>query len=273
MNYFQAVILGIVQGITEFLPISSSGHLVIVPYLLNWNIPAEQIFPFNVLIQLGTIVSVIIYFWKDLLTIIKDFISGIFEPRPFNNEKTRIGWMIVIATIPAVIAGLLIKDLVESAFQSILAVALFLVVTAILLFVAEKYVKNTKNIKEITWKNAIIIGLFQVLSLFPGISRSGSTITGGILQGLKRKEAARFSFLMSIPVMIGAGILSLKDLFDVPNLQEFVPLLLIGFFTSGIVGYFSIHWLLKFLNERRLTVFSIYCLILSMVTIVVYLVK
>lgn len=178
MNYFQAVILGIVQGITEFLPISSSGHLVIVPYLLNWNIPAEQIFPFNVLIQLGTIVSVIIYFWKDLLTIIKDFISGIFEPRPFNNEKTRIGWMIVIATIPAVIAGLLIKDLVESAFQSILAVALFLVVTAILLFVAEKYVKNTKNIKEITWKNAIIIGLFQVLSLFPGISRSGSTKIG-----------------------------------------------------------------------------------------------
>ncbi|MHB8135888.1 MAG: undecaprenyl-diphosphatase UppP [Anaerolineaceae bacterium] len=273
MNYLQAIILGIVQGITEFLPISSSGHLVIVPYLLNWNIPVEQIFPFNVLIQLGTIVSVIIYFWKDLINIIKDFVSGLFEPRPFYNEKTRMGWMIVIASIPAVLAGLLIKDLVESAFQSILAVAIFLIVTAILLFMAEKFGKRTKDMKETTWKNAIVIGLFQVLSLFPGISRSGSTISGGVLQGLKRKEAARFSFLMSIPVMIGAGILSLKDLLDVPNLQEFLPILLIGFFVSGIVGYLSIHWLLKFLNERRLTVFSIYCLILSLVIFVVYLIK
>ena len=150
MNYLQAIILGIVQGITEFLPISSSGHLVIVPYLLNWNIPVEQIFPFNVLIQLGTIVSVIIYFWKDLINIIKDFVSGLFEPRPFYNEKTRMGWMIVIATIPAVIGGLLLKDLVESAFQSILAVAIFLIVTAILLFLAKKHLT--------------ILSLFHVLS-------------------------------------------------------------------------------------------------------------
>lgn len=268
MNFIQAFILGIVQGITEFLPISSSGHLVIVPYLLNWKIPSEEIFPFNVLIQLGTLVSVIIYFWKDLVEIIKNFLTGIFESNPFTNEKTRLGWMIVIATIPALIGGLFFKDLVESAFESVLAVAIFLIITAILLFVADKLGKNRLIMKDVNWKTALFIGIFQLFSLFPGVSRSGSTISGGVIQGLKSNEAARFSFLMSIPVMFGAGILSIKDLLAVPDLNHFLPVLLIGFITSGIVGYFSIHWLLNFLNKKRLIVFSVYCLIIAIVILI-----
>lgn len=270
MTYIQAFILGIVQGITEFLPISSSGHLVIVPYLLNWKIPAEEIFPFNVLIQLGTMVAVIIYFWNDLIKIITSFIAGLFEPHPIYNEKTCLGWMIILATIPAVIGGLLFKDLVESAFQSVIAVAIFLIFTALLLFIAEKFGKNINSLEKLNSKNALIIGLFQLFSLFPGISRSGSTIAGGVLQGFKRKEAAKFSFLMSIPVMFGAGILSIKDLLSVPNLSDFLPILLIGFITSGVVGYFSIHWLLNFLNKKSLFSFSIYCLVLAILVIIIF---
>jgi len=265
MNFIQAFILGIVQGITEFLPISSSGHLVIVPYLLNWKIPSEEIFPFNVLIQLGTLVSVIIYFWKDLVEIIKNFMTGIFELHPFSNEKTRLGWMIVMATIPALIGGLFFKDLVETAFESVLAVAIFLIITAILLFIADKLGKKLLTMKDVNWKTALFIGIFQLFSLLPGISRSGSTISGGVIQGLKRNEAARFSFLMSIPVMFGAGILSVKDLLAVPDLNHFLPVLLIGFITSGIVGYFSIHWLLYFLNKKSLVVFSVYCVIIAII--------
>jgi undecaprenyl-diphosphatase len=272
MTYIQAFILGIIQGITEFLPISSSAHLVIVPNLLNWNIPKEQIFPFDVLVQLGTIASVIIYFWKDLLKIIKDFLSGIFEPKPFSNEKTHLGWMIVIATIPAALGGLLFKDIVEKAFGSIIAIAVFLIITAILLFVADRYGKNDKEMEKVSWKNSLFIGIFQLFALLPGISRSGSTISAGVLQGLKRKEAARFSFLMSIPVMLGAGLVSLKDLFEVANLSEFIPVLAIGFITAGIIGYLSIHWLLKFLNKSKLTSFSIYCLLIAGLVIAVNLI-
>jgi len=268
MDFIQAFILGIVQGITEFLPISSSGHLVIVPYFLNWNIPSEEIFPFNVLIQLGTLVSVIIYFWKDLLSIIKNFVTGIFNPHPFTNEKTRLGWLIIIATIPALIGGLIFKDLVESAFESIIAVAIFLIFTAILLFIAEKLGRNMYSLQDMTGKSALIIGVFQLLSLFPGISRSGSTISGGTILGFKKREAARFSFLMSIPVMVGAGILSIKDLLEVTDLIHFLPILLVGFLTSGIVGYFSIHWLLNFLNKKSLIVFSVYCTVIAIIILI-----
>lgn len=263
MNFFQAFILGIVQGITEFLPISSSGHLVIVPYLLHWQFPSDQIFPFNVLIQVGTLLAVIIYFWKDLITIISDFITGLFQENPLKAQKTRLGWLLIIATIPAVIGGLILKKTVESAFQSIFAIAIFLLVTAALLLLADLFGRSRQNLSEMTFKNALIVGVFQLLSIFPGVSRSGSTITGGVLQGLSREDAARFSFLMSIPVMVGAAILSIPDLLSISNLNQFLPVLAIGFFTSAAVGFISIHWLLKFLQRNTLRVFSVYCTVLA----------
>ncbi len=263
MDFFQAFILGVVQGITEFLPISSSGHLVFVPFLLNWQIPVDQIFPFNVLVQLGTLLAVIIYFWTDLIRIISDFVTGLFQNNPFGNQKTRLGWQLIVATIPAMIGGLFLKDLVETAFQSILATAVFLLVTALLLLFADLFGKAHQNLTDMKFKNAFVIGAFQLLSIFPGISRSGSTITGGVLQGLSRKEAARFSFLMSIPVMFGASLLSISDLLAISNLAHFLPVLALGFITSAVVGFISIHWLLKFLQNNNLRVFSVYCTVLA----------
>ncbi|HSM26234.1 MAG TPA: undecaprenyl-diphosphatase UppP [Anaerolineaceae bacterium] len=273
MTIWQAFILGIIQGITEFLPISSSGHLVIAPYLFGWTITEEYIFPFDVLVQMGTLVAVIIYFWKYLLRIIVAVVKGLIAKKPFGTKDAKLGWLIVLSTIPAIIGGLFLKDLVEQAFKSVWITAIFLLLTALILWIAEKLSIRINKMENITALDSIIIGCFQTLAIFPGVSRSGATIAGGVLRKLKREEAAKFSFLMSIPVMIGAGVMSLNDLANMPDLSTFLPLLLIGFITAGIVGFASIHWLLKFLNKNKLSLFSIYCAALSILTLVVYYIK
>jgi undecaprenyl-diphosphatase len=269
MTIWQAFIMGIVQGITEFLPISSSGHLVITPYLLGWSIKEEYIFTFDVLVQMGTLIAVILYFWKNLWKIIVSVIKGIIEKKPFASPDAKLGWLIVVATIPAVFGGLFLEDLVESAFHSVQITAVFLLVTALLLWVSERMSKQINQLENISTLDAFIIGCFQILAIFPGLSRSGSTIAGGILRKLKREEAAKFSFLMSIPVMLGAGVMSINDLLEVPTLSEFLPVLLVGFITSGVVGFISIHWLLKFLNKNKLGLFSVYCVVVSIVTLAI----
>jgi undecaprenyl-diphosphatase len=267
MTLLQSIILGIIQGLTEFLPISSSAHLVIVPYLLGWHIPAQEAFVFDVLVQLGTLLAVIFYFRKDLYRIILGVIEGIIHRRPFSEPMSRLGWILVLATIPAVIAGILFKDLVERAFGSPIAVALFLLGTAALLVIAEWVGKRTRQFDTITWMDALIAGLFQVISLLPGISRSGSTITGGMIRNLDRPSAARFSFLMSVPVMLGAGALALVDLIKSPNFTGQIPTLIAGFIISAIVGYFSIRWLLSYLVKRPLYLFAVYCLVVSIIVL------
>ena len=269
MTILQAFILGIVQGITEFLPISSSGHLVIIPFIFGWQIPSEQIFPFDVLVQMGTLLAVIIYFWKDLVRLIAAFIKSLANKQPFATQDARFGWYLILATIPAVVGGLLLKDAVESFFHSISATAIFLFVTAILLAGSELIGKQQKELNQLGWVNALIIGFFQLLSIFPGVSRSGSTIAGGVFQNFKREDAARFSFLMSIPVMLGAGLLSLLDLFKIPNLTNFTTVLLVGFVTAAIVGLISIHWLLRYLINHKLSVFAIYCALLSILLLII----
>ncbi len=269
MTILQALILGVVQGITEFLPISSSGHLVLVPALFGWQIPQEQIFPFDVLVQLGTLVAVIVYFWQDLWQLVTAVITGLIKKQPFGSTQAKTGWFLVLATMPAVIVGVLVKDVVESAFNSSLATALFLWLTALILFFAEKTSQQIKSNQQMTWKDALGIGLFQVLAIFPGVSRSGSTIGGGMFLNFQRKEAARFSFLMSIPVMIGAGVLSIPDLLQIPDLNSFLPSMLIGFLAAMLVGYLSIHWLLKFLTGNSLKGFAIYCAAAGLLGIII----
>ena len=259
MTVFQAFILGIVQGITEFLPISSSGHLVLVPFLFGWSIPEEQIFPFDVLVQLGTLLAVFVYFYADLIKILKAFLAAFKTRDFFGNEDLRLGWYIVLASIPAGFFGLLFKDYVEKAFQSIVAVALFLFVTAALLLLSEKAGKTDRKLDNMKWLDALWIGIGQVLAIFPGVSRSGATISAGLFRNFTREAAARFSFLMSIPVMLAAGLLSILDLFDMPNLGAFLPVLAIGFVVSAVVGYFSIRFLLKFLQKNTLKSFAFYC--------------
>jgi undecaprenyl-diphosphatase len=269
MTIFQAVILGIIQGLTEFLPISSSAHLVVAPFLFGWTFPKDQVFVFDVLVQMGTLVAVIIYFWKDLVNIIVGFVKGIISKKPFQSPEARTGWFIILASIPGGLAGVMIKPLVEAAFSNPVAVGVLLFGTAILLLAAELIGKRECNFASITWLDALLIGIGQAVAILPGISRSGSTISVGLMRGLRRVDAARFSFLMSIPIMLAAGLYSMLDLKDVADLTSFLPVVLTGVVVAGVVGYFSIKWLLNFLNSRSLSIFAAYCAGLGVLVLIV----
>ncbi|MEK6256121.1 MAG: undecaprenyl-diphosphatase UppP [Chloroflexota bacterium] len=263
MTLFQAILLGIVQGITEFLPISSSGHLVIVPYLFGWQLLEQEIFVFDVLVQLGTLLAVILYYWSDLTGILRAWLQGIAKRTPFADEKARLGWYLIVATIPAGIVGLALKDQVEAAFSSITSTAVGMLLTAGLLLFAEWSNKHARPQSKIDWWDAIIIGVYQALAIFPGVSRSGSTITGGMLRDLDRQSAAKFSFLMAVPVMLAAGGIAVLDLIEVPDLASFLPNLIAGFAAAAVVGYAAIAWLLRFLSSHSVRNFAIYLLVVA----------
>lgn len=268
MTFLQTILLGIIQGLTEFLPISSSGHLVILPHLLGWNLPAQDAFIFDVLVQVATLLAVIAYFWQDLWHIAIAFVQGLIQRAPFAEREARMGWYLILATIPAGLVGLLIKDQVEAAFASPRAAAGFLLVTALLLVLAEKIGQRTRDMSTFTWLDALAMGSAQILAIFPGVSRSGSTIVGGMLRDLDRPSAARFSFLMSVPVMLAAGALALKDLLALPHLAQTLPPFLAGFAAAAIVGYLAIRWLLGYLTHHSLYVFAAYCTILGLLVLI-----
>lgn len=259
MTVIQAIILGIIQGLTEFLPISSSAHLVIVPYLLDWQIPLEEAFVFDVLVQLGTLAAVIFFFARDLWEIIRDWFRGIFHRSPFETFNARLGWYLILATIPAGLLGIMIKDQVEAVFNSPLLTAVLLYGTAILLLIAEKIGKRNRGMQSLRWVDSLWIGVFQAISIFPGISRSGSTISGGMIRNFDRPGATRFGFLMSIPVMLAAGLVGTIDLLEIPSVTIFLPVMAVGFLTAGVVGYFCIRWLLRYISRRSFIPFVIYC--------------
>lgn len=270
MNLAQAIILGIVQGATEYLPVSSSAHLVLVPWLLGWAAPT---FAFDVLVQWGTLVSVIIYFWRDLWGIVRGVSSGLARRRPLETFEARLGWYIVLATVPAVVLGALFKDWFEAAFSAPRAVAVLLLGTAAMLAAAEYRGRRVRGLDALTWLDAVIVGIWQATSLLPGISRSGATITGGVLRGLERRSAARLSFLMSVPVMLGAGVLALKDLVEAGLLGAQLPVLVTGFAAAALTGYACIHWLLGYLQRGRLHVFAIYCGVVGVLCLIVALAR
>ncbi|HRQ32780.1 MAG TPA: undecaprenyl-diphosphatase UppP [Anaerolineales bacterium] len=264
MTLFQSILLGIIQGLTEFIPVSSTAHLLIGQKLLG--IPADDAtFSFLVIVQLGTLVSLFAFYWKDLISIarvtldlrgLKDF--GGLAP------EAKLGWYIIIATIPALLAGYLLKDVVEGLFQQpMLQASIRLFSAAILLTLAELLTRKDRNLESMKWLDAIVIGLFQIIAVFPGASRSGTTISGGMFRGLDRPSAARFAFLMSVPVMLAAGGYELLDVIQMPNLGEFLPLLAVGFVTAAIVGWFAIKWLIDYLSKRSLYVFAVYCAIVG----------
>ncbi len=258
MNFFHAFLLGIIQGLTEFIPVSSTAHLLIAQHFLG--LPAnDAAFAFNVLIQLGTLLALIVYFWNDLISLVKAF----FAP-PFSTPENRLAWFIIIATIPALLAGVLLKNVVEGLFKNqLFEASIRLFSAAILLFLAEWVGKRTRNLDSMTWLDALIVGLFQVLAVFPGASRSGTTISGGMLRGFDRPAAARFAFLISIPVSLAAGVYEMKDVIKLPDLGAFLPLVGVGFITAGVVGWFSIRWLLSYLTKNSLYVFAAYCAVIG----------
>ena len=273
MTVPQSILLGIIQGLTEFLPISSSGHLVVVPYLLGWEFQPQDVFIFDVLVQVATLIAVFAYFWNDLLAIAKAMIVGLIQASPMGSTPARLGWYLVIATIPAGVFGIGLKNIVEKAFFSPVATGVSLLLTAALFVVAEKIGKRTRSFVEITWIDSLWIGFFQILAIFPGVSRSGATITGGMTRELKRPASARFAFLMSIPIMLAAGLSAIYDLSQMPDASGLLLTYIPGFISAAIVGYLSIRWLLKYLVRHSLYIFAVYCTILGLLVIGNYLMR
>lgn len=268
MTLFHAFILGIVQGLTEFIPVSSTAHLLIAEKLLG--VPSDdRTFSFSVIIQLGTVFALLVFFWKDIWQITEAFYLGIKHKKPFENFYARLGWLVIVATMPALIAGFLLKDVVQNMFKDPLVLSgIRLLITAVLLAAVEYVDRRERTLDSATWLDALSVGLFQVLAIFPGASRSGSTIAGGMVRGFDRPSAARFAFLMSAPILLAAGAYESIKVIDMPGTYAFLPYLITGFITAAVVGWFAINWLIAYLSKHSLYGFAVYCAVLGVIVLI-----
>jgi undecaprenyl-diphosphatase len=261
LNLFEAILLGIIQGITEFLPISSTGHLTVSGKLLGLVNDDKQWTAFIAIIQLGTLISILIYFWRDIINISLDFLKeNIFSRKNYKEQSlnSRLGWLIIIGTIPVVVIGLGFKDIIEGALtKNLYVISGSLIVLAIILAAAEKTAKFKKDIKSIKVIDAIVIGIAQAVALIPGSSRSGTTITGGLFMGLNRETAARFSFLLSIPAIFASGVLQLYQSIEYFDGSGWVNVIASTIF-SAVSGYMAIDFLLKYLRKNTTFLFIYY---------------
>ena len=207
MSLLQAIVLGLVQGITEFLPISSTAHLRIIPALLGWADPGAF---YSSFIQLGTVAAVILYFWRELIAVARGMIQGLRERAPIKTVEARLGWFVILGTFPVAIVGLLFKKHIETTLRSLYVISASMVALAVVLFIVERLAKHRRNMQELTARDALIVGCCQAVALIPGSSRSGTTLTGGLALGFKREDAARFSFLLSIPANVAAAVRALR---------------------------------------------------------------
>jgi undecaprenyl-diphosphatase len=263
MSLWEAALLGVIQGLTEFLPISSTAHLLVARQLMGHDNPRDA---FTTAIQLGTLVAVFVYFRADVARLLWALLADIKAMRPGTTPDARLGWKIVVGTVPVVICGLVLKDFIKGTLYNTSNIAIAAIVFALLLLLAELLSKRRagRGDDEITWRDALLIGAFQALALIPGASRSGVTITAGLFAGLSRPAAARFSFLLSLPSMLGAGF---KEMYDdrrelFANSAD-VTNLVVGMTVAGIVGYASIAWLLGYLKHHPTYVFVVYRLLLA----------
>lgn len=264
MDLFQAFILGLVQGLTEYIPVSSSAHLILVPWFLGWPDPP---FEFEVLVQWGTLVGVFIFFWEDIWNISKGVIQGLVARQPLATAEAKLGWLVFVANLP-LIFGVIFKDFFEQTYAYPQLTGGLLIVNALLLIIAEHFGTRSRELKDLTWLDAIIIGFWQVVAILPAISRSGATISGAVLRNFDRSAAARFSFLMSIPALLAAGGVALLDLLESGGLAAQLPAISVGFITAAISGYICIRWLLHYLQRHSLYAFAIYCLIVGIFSLI-----
>jgi undecaprenyl-diphosphatase len=268
LNIIEAILLGIIQGLTEFLPISSTAHLTIAGKLLHLISAenSERWTAFIAVIQLGTMLAVVIYFWKDLVNIVAGFFKENLLHRKNFSEQTigsRIGWYIIIGTLPIVVIGLLFKDTIEGVLtKNLWVISSSLIALAVLLAISEKVSRHLKDMQKIKWYDALIIGIGQALALIPGSSRSGTTITAGLFIGLNRETAARFSFLLSVPAVLASGLLELKESLPYINFSESINLI-VATLIAGISGYLAIDFLLKYLRKNTTFIFVYYRIILG----------
>lgn len=278
MELWQAIVLGIVQGLTEFLPVSSSAHLVIFPWLFHWQTSSLS---FDAALHLGTLVAVITYFWREIVNMISAIPIALGRPAYLlktpgdqldrRQQDGRLGLLIVIATIPGLIAGLLLESKVNDFFhtdsnsnKAIAMIATMLIVVGLILGLADKVAKHRRGLTGLRWMDAVIIGIAQALAVFPGVSRSGSTITAGLFRGLKRADAARFSFLAGMPIILAAGAKGVLDAAREGMSSHDVLLFVVGAAAAAVVGFFTITALLKFLQSQSTMVFVVYRVIFGL---------
>ena len=272
MTYIQAIILGLAQGLSEFLPISSSGHLALLQYFFG--IDAENVLPFAVLLHLGTLISVFIVYWKDIVDLIKELGAVIKDIctgkglRANANPTRRLGFMIIVATIPTAIIGLLFNNLFNALYLSLIAIGTGLLITGTILVIAERMGKSNKGIKEMKFRHAFFVGLMQGVAICPGISRSGSTLFGGLITGLNREFAVKFAFLISIPSILGSVIVEAPDAFKAGMDMSLIGPVLVGVIVSAVAGLIAIKAMIKLVSNKNLMGFSIYTWALGIAVIV-----
>jgi undecaprenyl-diphosphatase len=265
VNLLQAVLLGIVEGLTEFLPVSSTGHLTIAEKLLGLRADDPAITAFTAVIQVGAIIAVLIYFAKDLWRIIRGWVRGLFGAEARAAEEWRFGWLIIIGSIPIGIVGLVAKPLIEGPLRSLWVVAASLIAWSAVIWWAERNPSQKKGEGDVTVTDVLVVGTMQCLALFPGVSRSGATISGGLLRGIERVTATKLSFYLGIPALIGAGVL------ETPKaLGEGVGALptAVGTLVSFVVAYASVAWLLRFVSHNQITAFVPYRVVLGLAIMV-----
>jgi undecaprenyl-diphosphatase len=268
MGLLQAIVLAIVQGLTEFLPISSTAHMSIVSSLAGWGHPGTA---FEAVIQIGTLAAVLAYFWRDVVRIISAMLADLRRGKLATTHDAQLGWMIATGTIPIIVCGLLFEHQIDTSLQSLYVMAAALAGVALLLAAAEFSVQQRslsghrgRAVAQITWRDSIVIGLAQACALIPGTSRSGATILGGLTCGLSREAAARFSFLLSIPAVFLSGVYKLiKARNDLLASQSQITNLCIALVVTAIVGYATIPWLLSFLRNHSTFIFIVYRLLLA----------
>ena len=255
MSLWQAILLGILQGATEFLPVSSSGHLVIIPHVLGWPAPGLTL---DTILHLGTLVAVVAYFWSDLWTLARAAWRSL-RLRMLDEPEARLAWGVVVGTIPAAVIGFLLQDYFEQLFGMPRAAAIFLLVTAALLIASDYLGKRRLPLSAISWWHALLIGLAQALAIAPGLSRSGSTIAAGLLLGYRREDATRFSFLLAVPIVLGSGVYQLLKVARAGLGGIDFLVMGGGFLAAAITGYMSIAGLLMLVRRRSLWPFAVYC--------------
>jgi undecaprenyl-diphosphatase len=271
ISILQAIILGILQGVTEFIPISSSAHLIVVPWFLGWEDPSLNSLAFDVALHLGTLLAVLLFFYADWVRLIRAAIASIRERKIGADPDRRLAWLLVIGCIPGAIIGALAESKIERLFHepnqphrvsAMIAIAVMLAVAGAIMLLADRLAKHLRGMDRLNLKDAVIVGFAQALAVFPGVSRSGATITAGLALGLERPAAARFSFLLSAPIIAGAGLKSMLDVFQAWQAGEIAAsgLLLfpVGFAAAAISGYLCIKYLLRYLQHHSIAIFAYY---------------
>ena len=262
-DYLQAIVLGTIQGLTEFLPISSSAHLRIYPEIFGWGDPGAA---FTAVIQIGTELAVLLYFRHDIWRIASMWLKSLVKPEYRGHLDARMGWFIIIGSLPIVVLGILLKDIIESDFRSLWIIGTTLIVLGIVLGLADRFGRNEKPLKELSFRDAILMGLAQAMALVPGVSRSGATLSMGRILGYEREAATRYAFLLAIPAVVGAGLFQLREIPGSDNPYGWGPTI-VATIVSFIVGYAAIAWLLRYVSTHSYTPFVIYRVALGTATL------